>query len=437
MAAETLKSAVQHALTTNPALKASQAEMRATAYELMQLRGEFQPRVDLSGEAGYQRVDDPGSLSSADNDTTKSRARIGVNAELVIFDGLYRANSVYANAARVDGSIFRLLDASETMALNATEAYIDVYRHQSLLQVARRNVAKHREIGRRVADLVDGGRLPFSDKLTIDDRINSARVAQLEVERALRDAVARYERVIGRSPSGAMHLHRARIPASLTQVTQKAITNSYRVQYAQTQVDQSKFQEQATLSQSAPRVTLNAGVSREINRNGISGDRNEAFVGFGLKWTLYQGGRKAERNAAAQLNYKAQSERAVAVRDVRELAARSWNNHRSNAERAAMLARQLRINRMIVDVYGEEFDAAKRTLLDLLEVERARFNVEFQKVSSDASLAFSTYRVLAAQSELADHFGVRQSEIALDPIFQDRARGAPMSVFDVEIEPLK
>jgi adhesin transport system outer membrane protein len=323
------------------------------------------------------------------------------------------------------------------MALNATEAYIDVVRHQMLLQAAKRNVAKHQEIGRRVGDLVDGGRLPFSDKLTIDDRINSARVAQLDVERALRDAVARYERVIGRKPSGAMHLHLAPVPRTLTELTQNAITNSYRVRFAQAQVDQSDYQQDIANANDAPRVTLNAGVSQERNRNGISGERDEAYVGFGLEWTIYQGGRKAERNAAAELSYRAKSEREVAVREVRELAARTWNNYRTSTERTRMLTQQLRINRMIVDVYGEEFDAAKRTLLDLLEVERARFNVEFQKVSSEASLAFSTYRVLAAQSTLAAHFGVPPSRLALEPIFQDRAKTSVTGVFDVAIEPLK
>jgi len=102
-----------------------------------------------------------------------------------------------------------------------------------------------------------------------------------------------------------------------------------------------------------------------------------------------------------------------------------------------MLAQQLRINKLIVSVYGEEFEAATRSLLDLLDVERSKFNVEFQKVNADSSRAFSTYRVLAVQSVLAAHFGVKQSEIAFDPNFQDRARKSQTFVFDVNIEPLK
>ncbi len=428
---------MRFAVTTNPSVKATEAEMRNAAFELLQLSREYLPTVTLNADVGTQRIDDPSNLTPEDNDDWKDRRQIGVRAELVLFDGFRRSNLVYANAARVDGSIFRLLDASETLALNATEAYIDVYRHRVLLEVAKRNVAKHEDIGQRVRDLVAGGRLPYSDELTIDDRIRSAKLAQLDVERALRDANARYERVIGRAPGGGMNVKRAPAPQSLRALTDEAVANSYRVQFARTQIDQSKFQSEAILSDRRPRVTLNAGVSRDINRNGVTGTRDDESIGLGLSWTLYQGGRVAERNALAELTSRALAEQAVAVREVTELASRTWNTYSTNLERTRQLEEQLRINRLIVEVYGDEFEAAKRTLLDLLEVERARFNVEFETVGSQAGLVFSTYRALAARSKLADHFGLAKADLALEPQFQDRAQVEPISVFDVTIDPLE
>ncbi len=436
VSAETLRDAVRFAVTTNPAVKASEAEMRGATYELLQLRREFEPTVSLFGETGWQKVDDPSNLSIEDNDVGKNRNQLGLRAEVVLFDGYRRSNLVYANSARVDGSIFRLLDASETLALNATEAYIDVYRHRVLREVAKRNVEKHEEIGQRVRALVEGGRLPFSDQLTIDDRIRSARLAQLEVERALRDANARYERVVGRPPSGGMTVPRAPAPQSLEALTQASVTNSYRVQFARTQIDQSRFESEAILSDRLPRVSLFAGVSRDENRNGVTGTRRDESIGVGLNWTLYQGGRRAERNALAEQTSRAMSEQALAVREVTELAARTWNTYRTNLERTRQLEEQLRINRLIVEVYGDEFEAAKRTLLDLLEVERARFNVEFETVGAQAGLAFSTYRALATQSKLAQHFGLAKSDLAFDPSFQDRTKDDPLSIFNISVEPL-
>ena len=321
--AETLRDAVRFAVTTNPAVKASEAEMRAAAYELMQLRREYLPTVTMNAELGRQRVDDPASLSVEDNNDAKTRNQLGVRAELVLFDGFRRANLIYANAARVDGSIFRLLDASETMALNATEAYIDVHRHRALEVVARRNVEKHEEIGRRVRDLVEGGRLPYSDQLTIEDRTDSARLALVSVQSSLRDANARYERVIGRAPSSGMSISPAPVPSSLVSFTAEAVENSYRVQFARTQIDQSRFQAEAVLSDRLPRVALTGGWVRDKNRNGVTGHRTDEIIGLNMTWLLYQGGRQAQRNALAELTSRAMAEQSVAVRDVTELAARA------------------------------------------------------------------------------------------------------------------
>ena len=410
--------------------------MRGATFELMELRREYEPTLSLFGETGWQRVDDPENLSDDDNDDGKQRSQIGVRAEYILFDGFRRSNLVYANSARVDGSIYRLLNASETMALNATEAYIDVYRHRILRGVAIQNVATHVEIGNRVRALVEGGRLPFSDQLTIDDRIRSAQLAQLEVERALRDANARYERIVGRPPTGGMTVPRAPVPKSLDVFTQSAVNNSYSVKFARTQIDQSRFESEAILSDRQPQVSLFAGVSRDINRNGVDSTRTDESVGIGLRWTLYQGGRQAERNALAEQTSQAMAEQAVAVRDVTELAARTWNAYTTNLERTRRLEEQLRINRLIVEVYGDEFEAAKRTLLDLLEVERARFNVEFETVGAQAGLAFSTYRALATQSLLASHFGLQPSDLALDPSYQRRTQDNPTAVFNISLEPL-
>ena len=435
--AETLRDAVRFAVTTNPAVKASEAEMRAAAYELMQLRREYLPTVTMNAELGRQRVDDPASLSVEDNNDAKTRNQLGVRAELVLFDGFRRANLIYANAARVDGSIFRLLDASETMALNATEAYIDVHRHRALEVVARRNVEKHEEIGRRVRDLVEGGRLPYSDQLTIEDRTDSARLALVSVQSSLRDANARYERVIGRAPSSGMSISPAPVPSSLVSFTAEAVENSYRVQFARTQIDQSRFQAEAVLSDRLPRVALTGGWVRDKNRNGVTGHRTDEIIGLNMTWLLYQGGRQAQRNALAELTSRAMAEQSVAVRDVTELAARTWNSYQTNSERTRQLREQLEINRLLVAVYEEEFEAAKRTLLDLLEIERARFNVEFESVGAEAGLVFSSYRTLATRSQLATYFGLAKSELALEPEYLSRMSGSPINVFDVTIEPLK
>ncbi|MEP6445567.1 MAG: TolC family protein, partial [Hyphomicrobiales bacterium] len=112
--AESMKNAVKTALTTNPSSKASLSDVRAIGDELSGLRSEYLPSVDLFGELGGQVVENDNVLSVSDSGRLNATRQIGVSTELTLFDGFRRANLVYRNAARLDGSIYRLLANSET-----------------------------------------------------------------------------------------------------------------------------------------------------------------------------------------------------------------------------------------------------------------------------------------------------------------------------------
>ncbi len=434
---ETLRDAVRSAVTTNPAVHAASDQSRASAYDLLKLQSEFQPEVTLYGEAGAQRVDDPGSLSPADNDETKFAREIGLRADLVLFDGGRRANLVYANAARVDSSIFRLLDASETMALNATEVYIDVYRHLLLLDATHRNLARHREIGAKVVNLVEGGRLPLSDRLQTEDRIRASQLLVIDIERGLRDADARFERIVGHRRKGGLSVPVPDVQVgSLAQLLDRAVANSFRVRVAATRIDEAEYEREAGEADRKPLISLNAGVRHGVDIDGVGGSETDTFIGLRMNWVLHKGGRSARNRSMIERRNQAISERHVAIREVRELAERTWNAHQAALDRARLLDVQLAVNRRLVEQFETEFEAATRTLLDLLEVQRATFEVEFEKISADASLAFSRYRLLAAQSRLARHFGVENANAALIPDFEDRALAHTTSVFRTSIPAL-
>ena len=169
----TLEEAVRAAVTTNPTARAAEAGVQASAMELLQLEREYLLSLKLYGELGTTWFDDPDRLNIIDQKDTKIYRDVGIVGEFTIFDGYRRSNLVYQNAAALDGSIFRLFDASETMALNAVEAYVDVLRHRSLLQVTIDNIARHREIIEQVDELVEAGRLPASTGFEAAERLSA------------------------------------------------------------------------------------------------------------------------------------------------------------------------------------------------------------------------------------------------------------------------
>ncbi len=438
VASESLREAVRNALATYPDLASARAEATASVYEMLELERDFLPTVRLYGDAGAERVDDPSSLSVSDNDNTKFRRQLGVEAEFVLFDGYRRANAVYANAARADGSILRLLDASETLALNATEVYIDVYRHLLLQASASRNLEAHRVLGQRVSDLVEGGRLPVSDQLQAMDRIRAAEIALVEVRQAGRDAEARYERIVGHKRNGPLAVPSASpLPRSLAALIDTAQRNSFRIQAATTEVNRTAYQKRIGMADQKPRVSFNYGMSIGEDIGGASGSQKDAYIGLRMDWIISQGGRVARERALIERNSKALSERHMAIRELREMAERTWNSYLSNAETVRITTSQLDTIDQLVDQYDSEFEAGTRTLIDLLDAERSRFSAEFAQISAQASLAFSGYRMLAAQSRLAAHFGVDPRGEALVADLEQRALVKPTAVFNTQIPPLR
>lgn len=440
VAAESLRDAVRTAVTTNPTGRAANADVKASALELLQLRGDYQLRLLLHGEAGAEQYDDPDRLTPADNRDTKFSREIGLTAELTLFDGYRRANSIYRNASRLDEAIFGLLDASETMALNAVEAYIDLVRHGSLLEVASRNIARHQEIARQIDDLVDGDRLPVSARFEIQERLLAARLSRLEVERALADARARYRSVIGHDPGRTLPVPSVTgLPMTKSEMVLHSLRNSFRLKGSGQKIAQTRFQSGITTADEKPQVTLQAGVRAGRDVGGTSGSESDAFVGVRLDWELFAGGRDARRRALQQRTLQAEAERQKVVREVREMAERSWNAYHTSIERTVLLDRRVSAARKTSDQYQDQFGAGTRSLLDVLDAERTFFNVMFENVSAKASFTFNQYRMLAAQSRLAAHFDIEPADVPLEPDFTARAQNAPRAaaIFQTEIRALE
>lgn len=438
--AASLEEAVRAAVTTNPTARAADAGVKASAMELLQLESEYQPRLNLYGELGASFFDDPDRLNVIDQRDTKIYREIGVVGEVMLFDGYRRANSVYKNAARLDGSIFRLLDASETMALNAVEAYIDVYRHRQLLNVATQNIARHRMIIRQVNDLVDAGRLPTSTGFEAQERLLAAQMSRLEVKQALHDANARYLAVTGHDPDARMQVPFVRsLPMDKRSFVIRSVRNSYRLQQYERAIAERKFDIGITTADERPQVKLQAGLRHGRDVSGTSGSELDAFVGLRMDWEFYAGGRDARRRALQYRTSQAIAERDAVRREVFEMAERTWHAYDANIERTVLLARRLSAARQTSEQYQEQFQGGQRSLLDVLDAERTYFNIRFEKVSAEASYLFSQYRLLASQSLLAKHFGVTAANVALDPNFTDRATTAtrPSKIFNTEIRALE
>jgi adhesin transport system outer membrane protein len=436
----TLEEAVRAAVTTNPTARAAESGVQASAMELLQLEGEYRPTLNLYGEIGGTYFDDADRLNVIDQRDTKIYREVGIVGELTLFDGYRRANRVYQNAAALDGAIFRLYDASETMALNAVEAYIDVIRHRQLLEVTAQNIARHRQIIRQVDDLVNAGRLPTSTGFEAQERLLAAQMSRVEVQQALYDANARFLSVVGEDPDHHMHVPMVRdVPLNKREFVIRSVRNNFRLKQFENNILQREFEVGIVTADERPQVRLQAGVRHGREVSGTSGSESDAFVGVRVDWEFYAGGREARERALQHRTSEARAERDAVRREVFETAERTWHAYDANIERTVLLSRRLSAARKTADQYQEQFQAGSRSLIDVLDAERTIFNVRFEQVSAQASFTFSQYRLLASQSLLAKRFNVTSANVALNPDFVSRATTArrPQAIFNTEIKALE
>lgn len=436
---ESLRAAVQSAVTSTPTARVHSADVRASAYELMQNERNYLPTVTATANAQTSYYNDPARLSPANNGRVSLGAELGVVAEYTLFDGYARANQVYRDAARVDEAVFSLLDASETLALNAVEAYVDVLRHRQLVGLAGSNVSRHVDIQRQIAELADSGGLPVSERFEADQRVMAAKLTLVRMREALANAEARYEAAVGHGPKGAMSLpHVSGLPMTMEAYLTRAVRGSFAVKAAEKVIQQKGYELVIGKSGDLPQVVARAGASIGQNLDGVPGRQTEAYVGVGLEWEVYSAGRKARDSALLMRQVQAQALRDKAVLDARALARTTWNAYHANIERTVLINRQVSATRATVEQYSTQFEAGSRSLLDVLDAERSWFNARFEEVSANASYLFNQYQMLAVEGRLAAHFGVKPADVALAPDFEARAlETGAYQVFSTDIPALK
>lgn len=227
-AAESLKSVVRRTLATNPDLKALSFNRQAIDEELEAAKGLGRPSIDVRAAAGHRNRDGTSGVAGAAVHSRASRNRYeaGVVASQRLFDGGETRAQVERQVNRVESARSRVQDTANAIALQATQAYLEIQRTSRVSAIAQNNVRAHETLLKKVRDRAQGGRGASSEVAQATARLNAARASALEAVARNRDAVSLFIAVVGTKP-----------PARLETVTPplKALPKSVDAAVAQAQ----------------------------------------------------------------------------------------------------------------------------------------------------------------------------------------------------------
>ncbi len=410
--AETLQSVVRRTLATNPDLKALSYNRQAIDQELEAAKGLGLPSVDVRGSAGNKSSEAsavPGGGARAYRERNRYDASVGVSQRL--FDGFETKSQVERQTQRVNSARSRVSDTANSIALQATQAYLELQRTAQVKIIAERNIKAHDAILAKVRLRAEGGRGATAEIAQAQARLQAARAARIEADARHKDAVSLFIAVVGSKPPAKLTPGAApikQLPGNVDVAVAQALKGSHAIIARMFDTAAATAAIDVAKAEFYPKITAEFSADYAYDVDRTYGRRTDVTGMLVYRQNLYRGGIDSARvrEAHARAN-EAQASSDLMRRTVEREVRLSWTAMSSAKLRSEVIARQLEQNRVVISAYGEQFELGQRTLLDILDVQNEMFVNETTLTTETFVGQFNVYRVLAAMGRLVPSLGVQ------------------------------
>ena len=404
-----LRDAVQAAMNNNPDIRQAVANRYATQEERVQSQGLYYPRVSVEGSAGIRSLRNPTRRSIGIADQTLYPIEGELIVDQLLFNSGGREALIRRDAARTDAAAARVEERSEFVALNVARNYIDYLLQQRLVAIAEDNATFHQRLTGDLREGVAKGSISIADQQQAEERLQSARARVTEAREDLEAAAISFQTLTGLpidSVSMPPDLSGA-LPASLVDAEAMARVNNPRVQEALADLSAAREETRNARAEIGPRVNLEGRARAGHDVDGFAGRTTDLQANVVLRWLLYNGGIK-------EANVREQANRADEVhgrlfertRQAEEDTRSAWSRLQNQTRLVSELEQQGRITDDLLLSYREQFNVGRRSLLDVLDAQNTRYNVQAQIETSRLAKLYAQYRLLAATNRLVEALGV-------------------------------
>jgi adhesin transport system outer membrane protein len=408
-AAQTLPQVVERALQAYPSIQSAIAKVNASRADIDKARSAHQPQIGLTASSNQYAS---GSVPSA-----IGRTSVSPTAKLNLWSG----GRIEAEATRAEAltraAEFQRDGTLDDVAQQACEAYLNWDKTADLYSLAVRNVNSHRETLediQKIAQVDTGRRIDYEQALV---RMENATLALQQRKADLTQAMQKLRRFwpdemdarpVGLDAVVSENGVLGQIPMSMASAMDRVTDALPMVAQARAQVQAAEAAVKVAKGQYWPSV--DAAMSRQFNTNTL---RFETFSQLQLNAPLYTGGATSAliESALGQLKatqFSLDEARLIA----REKAGLAWQEWASARARSSVGSAQSDVGDKLVEGYRQQFRVARRSLLDLLNIQADFFNYRSAARAAFHDERLSRVRLLAATGDLARRFSSEPGRIA-------------------------
>ena len=425
--AVSLEDAVRAAINTNPDIGVVAKDRLAIDQELRQGKALYYPSVDGAVTAGYDWV--LGKASAAPGTTGRLwKQDNSITVTQTLFDGFAAASEVQRQKARVDSAALRVIATSESVGLDAVQAYMDVVRTQQLYALAEDNKRTHERYLQDMKARLRGGTGSMADVRQAESRLARAFATLAEEKGKVTDAEANYIKVVGEPPEDLTTPPSVEnlIPPSVDMAVAIAVESSPPVQIANADIRVSQAELRASRSDFYPKINLELAEQWNRNDSGVKGSNREELALLVMTWNIFRGGETVAKNEEfVQRLAESREVLGQAERQVEQEARLSWSALQSSINQVAAIETQVLANEKVRDAYTQQFNLGQRSLLDVLDSENELFVSRGDLVAAKFVELFAGYRLLAVQGQLLSSLGVKNRPEGMTLEQQEMAEDNP------------
>jgi len=417
-----LRDAVQAALQTNPEIRQAVHNKEATMREREQAQGLWLPRISVEASAGIRDLDSPTRRAIEESNNTLYPLEASVTADQLLFDMGGRSAEIRRQASRTDAAAARIEERSEYVALNVSRAYIDYVLQQRLVAIAEDNATFHERLAGDLRQGVSQGSISIADQQQAEERLQSARARVTEAREELETAAIQFRTLAGvpiDQVSMPPELSQC-MPATLEEAEAAARQNNPRVQESIADLSTARELINAAKSEMGPRFNLEGTARVGDDVDGTDGRTTDLLGRVVMRWLIFNGGTniKNVREQQARAD-EAHARLFEMTRRAEEDTRTAWNRLTNQNRLVGELETQSRVADDLLLSYREQFNVGRRSLLDVLDAQNTRQNVQAQAETARMARLYAQYRVLAASNRLIECLGVQMPQAAWS---NDRAR---------------
>jgi len=397
-----LSAVVQRAVKTHPSVKATEAKKLSSEYEVDSQFAGYLPSVDLESGIGFEDSD---IINREDDTLLRSETKISLRQ--LVFDGWETSSRVSVAKANLKAATAVLGAQQQETSLQAAASYIDVFRSNKFVALAKKNLKNHKVLGQRIKKRAQTGYGNKANLAQVNARIALANARLIRFQGELDTATAQYQESVNELPPEGMAL--PVIPDVLVQedvdsLIATAIMNNPALQASVHRIDEKVALTEQVESEFMPKIHVNLSSSWNEDVDGIRGKNNDTMGMVNLKYNLFNGAGSLARwdRANYELDNATQLMNAYKRQVIKEVRSAYIQLHVAHSRLPALKSHVKMASKVLKASY-KQFKLGQRSILDLLDQRNELFQAEIALLTEQTRKIYATYRLLASQGTLLSY----------------------------------